>query len=116
LEQTCLPPKEKFWSTATEQGIYNEDYIHAQKVWKAFDMKTFREYYDLYMKVDVLQLADVFETFRDLSLKEDQLDPAWYYAALGLSWDAMLKTTKLEYDPIFDMDMLLFLKEPSKVV
>jgi hypothetical protein len=108
LEETCLPPKEKFWSTLTEQGISDEDYTHAQKVWKAFDMKTFREYHDLYMKVDVLQLADVFEAFRDMSLKNYQLDPAWYYTAPGLSWDAMLKTTKLEFDPITDSDMLLF--------
>jgi len=58
-------------------------------------MKTFKDYHNLYMKVDVLQLADVFENFRDICLKHYKLDPAWYYTAPGLSWDAMLKTTEL---------------------
>jgi len=39
-------------------------------------MKTFKDYHDFYMKVDVLQLADVFENFKDVCLKHYQLDPA----------------------------------------
>ena len=68
-----------------------EDYKHAKKVWKEFEMKTFREYQDLYNQVDVLLLADVFENFRDVCLKNYGLDPAWYYTAPGLAWDAALK-------------------------
>ena len=49
-------------------------------------MKTMRDYYDLYLKCNVLLLADVFETFRNNS---------HYLTAPGLSWDAMLKMTKL---------------------
>ena len=48
-------------------------------------MKTFREYHDLYMKGHVLLLADVFENFRDMSLKNYELDPAWFYTAPGLA-------------------------------
>ena len=71
-------------------------------------MKTFREYHDLYLKTDVLHLADVFERFRDVCMREYGLDPAWYFTAPGLAWDAMLKTTKAEFDPITDPEMLLF--------
>jgi len=103
-----LPSKEKFYSSLTERGISSKDYEHAQKIWQKFNMKTFRDYHDLYMKVNVLQLADVLENFRDVFLKNYKLDLAWYYTAPGLAWDAMLKTIKLELDPVTDIELLLF--------
>ena len=50
-----------------------------------------RDYHDLYLKSDVLLLADVFENFHDLCLKNYELDLVWYYTAPGLTWDAALK-------------------------
>jgi len=58
-------------------------------------MKTLRDYLKLYNITDVLLLADVFENFRDVCLEHYKLDPTWYYTAPGLSWDAMMKTTKI---------------------
>ena len=37
-------------------------------------------------------LADVFEAFRDTCLKNCALDPAHFYTAPGLAWQALLKT------------------------
>ena len=111
LDETRLPPKEVFYSTLTGAGISDEDYHHAQTVWKTFGMSSMRDYHDLYMKADVLQLADVFERFRDVCCKEYDLDPAWYYTAPGLTRDAMLKTTELVLDPITDIDMLLMFEK-----
>ena len=73
-------------------------------------MKTFREYHELYNKTDVLHLADVFENFRSVCLENYKLDPAWYYTAPGLSWDALLKTTKIELELFDDYDMVLMVK------
>ena len=50
-------------------GILDKDYEHAQKVWKEFKMKTMGDYHDLYLKTDVLLLADVFEEFRSICLE-----------------------------------------------
>jgi len=108
LDEKCLPPKEKFHLSLTESNISDEDYAHAQKVWQEFNMETFREYHDLYMKVDVLQF---FENFRNVCLEHFKLDPAWYYTAPGLGWDAMLKNTELELDPITDVEQLLFFEK-----
>ena len=36
-------------------------------------MKTMKDYHDLYLKCDVLLLADVFDTFRNNSLKNYEL-------------------------------------------
>ena len=48
-------------------------------------------YHDLYLKKDVLLLADVFEKFIDRWLKFYKLDPCHYFSSSGLSWDAMFK-------------------------
>ena len=62
-----------------------------------------RNYHDLYMITDVLILADVFENFR--------LDPAWYYISPGLSWDALLKITKVKLELLKDPDMVLMFEK-----
>ena len=74
-------------------------------------MKTMREYHDLYMKSDVILLADVFESFRDVCMEYYKLDPCWYFTSPGLSWDAMLKKTKVELELLSDPDMSLMIEE-----
>jgi hypothetical protein len=38
-DETCLPPKELFYSSLKKEHITNDDYKNAQKVWKAFNIK-----------------------------------------------------------------------------
>jgi hypothetical protein len=110
LDETSLPPKDAFYSRLNDSGITDEDYEHAQTVWKEFGCKTFRDYHDLYNESDVLILADVFENFRDVCMKHYKLDPAWYYTAPGLAWDAALKLTDVELELLSDYDMVLMIK------
>ena len=58
-----------------------------------FNIKTFREYHDLYLKRDVYGLCDMFEAFRDVCSNSYGLDPCHYMGNPSLSWDAMLKHT-----------------------
>ena len=81
LKETELPPKEAFYSKLNNEDITDENYMHAKKVWEAFEMKTLEDYRDLYNKLDFLLLADVFENFRDICIKNYNLDPAHYYTA-----------------------------------
>ena len=111
LNETQLPPKDAFFSKLNDKDINEENYQHAKNVWKTFNMKTFREYHDLYLKLDVLLLADVFENFRDVCIKNYGLDPAWYYTSPGLSWDAMLKLTKVKLELLTDINMLLMFEQ-----
>ena len=106
-----LPPKEAFYSKLSGEGISDDDYKHAHAVWDEFGMKTFKDYHDLYNVSDVLLLADVFENFRDVCMKNYQLDPAWYYTAPGLAWDAALKKTGVELELLSDPDMLLMFEK-----
>ena len=91
LKETKLPPKEAFYSRLNDVGISDENYAHARKVWETFEMKNVEDYHNLYNRVDVLLLADVFENFRDVCIKNYKLDPAHYHTAPGLAWDAALK-------------------------
>ena len=64
-----LPSKEKFYSSLTGKNVSDKEYQHVLKVRNKFDMKTMEDYHDLYLKNGVLLLADVFEKFRNNSLK-----------------------------------------------
>ncbi|KAG1665131.1 hypothetical protein GQR58_019518 [Nymphon striatum] len=111
LDDTSLPPKNAFYSKLNDSNISDDDYKHAQSVWNIFKMKSMRDYHDIYLKTDVLHLADVFENFRDVCLQNYILDPAWYYTAPGLAWDAALKITGVELELLSDPDMLLFIEK-----
>ena len=111
LKDTKPPPKEAFYSKLTGKGINNYNYNHVLNVWKTFKMKTFKEYLKLYNITDVLLLADVFENFRDICLKNYGLDPVYYYTAPGLAWDACLKMTGVNLELLSNVDMLLMIEK-----
>ncbi|XP_048582217.1 uncharacterized protein LOC125561810 [Nematostella vectensis] len=111
LDATQLPQREAFHSKLNDTDISEEDHLHARRVWEVFGMGTMRDYHNLYLESDVLLLADVFENFRDVCLKNYDLDPAWYYTAPGLAWDAALKTTKVRLELLTDYDMLLMIEK-----
>ena len=73
-------------------------------------MEHFKDYHDLYNETDVLLLGDVFESFRNICIENYELDPAHYYTAPGLAWDAALKITGVELELLSDIDMLLMVE------
>ena len=106
-----LPSKEEFYSILTDEGISDEQYQHDQKVWNTFNMRTMGEYHDLYLKSDILLLADVFENFRKTCHQYYKLDSCHYFTSPGLSWDAMLKMTGIKLELMTDVDMFQFIEK-----
>ena len=75
FDQTELPTQEQFYSVLNDQHVTNGECDHAKKVWKTFNIKTMGGYHDLYLKSDMLLLANVFESFRKTCLQHYILDP-----------------------------------------
>ena len=111
FNKTELPTKEEFYSILNNEHISDEDYYHAENVWNTFKLQTMGEYHDLYLKSDILLLADVFENFRKTCLQYYKLDPANYFSSPGLSWDAMLKMTNIQLELMTDIDMFQFIEK-----
>jgi hypothetical protein len=105
-----LPSKQSFYSSLTDDEISDVDYQHAMNVWDSFGCKTFRDYHDLYLKTDVLLLADVFENFRDVCYNDYGLDASHYITAPSLAWDASLKMTGVELELLSDYEKYLFIE------
>lgn len=115
-KETELPPKEAFsisYDGQTKEEISEEDYQHALNVYRRAKCKDIGDYNDLYLKTDVLILADVFENFRKISMRPDTygLDPVHYYTLPGFSWDAMLKRTDVKLQLLSDLKMVNFFNE-----
>ena len=74
-------------------------------------MKRIKDYHKLYLKCDVLLLADVFGKFINNSLKYYELYPSHFLSAPALSWDAMLNMKKVKLELISNSDMYIFFEK-----
>ena len=111
LKETQLPLREAFYDDLNMCECNEEDYQKAQESWQILNCKTFGDYMLSYLKLDVYQLADVFETFRNISLEQDKLDPAYYLTVPGLAWDSAFKMTGAKVDLLKDIDTYCFIEE-----
>ena len=111
FKETKLPPREAFYSKLNMSGVGNEDYEHTNRVWKEFRLKDLGEYHNLYLKTDIILLANVFEPFRKVCLKNYGLD-----LAPGLAWKACLKETRIRLELLLDPDMLLMFERRNHSV
>jgi hypothetical protein len=103
-----LPSKHKFYDKLNDKDISDLDFHHAQTVWKVFKCNNLEEYTNVYLKIDVLLLADIFEAFRNSCMKWYGLDPAHYISCPQLSNDAFLKMSKIKLELISDVDQYNF--------
>ena len=78
FNETSLPSKESFYSNLNMEDIDDIDYRHGNNVFNKFKLNNLGDYHDLFVQSDTLLLADVFENFRDLCIKEYKLDPAHF--------------------------------------
>ena len=111
FSEISLPSKEDFYSNLNMEDISDIDYRHANNVFKVFKLENLGNYHDLYVQNDTLLLADVFNNFRDMCIKEYELDPASFLSLPGLAWQACLKKTNIELELLTDYDMLLMVEE-----
>ena len=110
LKEKRLPSKNEFYNTLTKENISEEAYEHALSMFKLFKCRNIKDYLKEYLKIDILLLCDVFESFREKSMDFYGLDPAKYLTAPALSYQAMLKFTNVKLDLLDDLDMYNFIE------
>lgn len=62
------------------------------------------------MKTDILLLADIYETFRELCLTNYKIDTMHYISTPSLSWSILFYSTLVKTELLTDVDMLLFIE------
>ena len=105
FEETKLPKYENFYNTLEKKHIDKKSYEHAQNVWDKLKIKNMGEYHDIYLKTDVLLLADCFERFRETAYNNYGLDCTHFITLPSFSWKAMLKNTNAKISVFSDIDM-----------
>ena len=105
FDETKLPKYENFYNTLEKKHIDKKAYEHAQNVWEKLKIKNMGEYHDLYLKTDVLLLADCFEKFRETAYNNYGMDCTHFFTLPSFSWKAMLKNTKAKISVFSDIDM-----------
>jgi hypothetical protein len=112
IEKLNLPiselKREHFDNELTLSKLNNKEWNDVVYIIEKLNIKTFKEYHDFYLNIDVYGLTDVFETFRKTTLEYYKLEPCNYVGAPSLAWDAMLLMTGVELELLKDSDMYLF--------
>ena len=111
-----LPSKDRFYNTLTNQEISDKNHEHVLNVWEAFKMNTMKDYHDLHLKINVLSLTCVSETFRKKSINSFELGLAHYLSATGCSCDGMLRFTEVSLKLISGFEKYQFIKSTIRVV
>ena len=70
--------REFFDNQLTLSALSDEEWDEVENIIKQLNFETFEDYHDYYLNIDVNGLADVFENFRETSLKYYKLDPCHY--------------------------------------
>ena len=110
FSETSLPDKKDFYSRLNMENMIDIDYRHAMRVFKKFKMNDLGDYHNLYVQSDSLLLVDIFENFRNMSLKTYGLDPAYFVSLPGFAWHTCLKITGVKLELITDINMLLMIE------
>jgi len=95
--EKSLPSQKEFYSSLKREGVSDEEYAHAQKVWKEFAIKDLGDYTDLYLKTDVMLLAVVWDNFRKLCIRTSRLEPSWYVSLPSFSFDKLFISKQTEF-------------------
>ena len=115
LDEPGLPPREAFFNKLEGVECSEADYAHAQQVYADFQCESLKDYMQLYLLSDIRLLADVFQMFRNNSLNEYQLDPAYFVSAPQLAWNALLKHINQSISLITDQEIYQMIQPNIRV-
>ena len=85
-----------------------DDYQRALDVWNIMKCNTIKDYLSIYLKCDVLILADIIECFRNMCMTYYDLDPEYYRTSPNFFWDAALKMTHVKLELLTEDDSEIY--------
>ena len=99
-----------FFSPLKDKCISENNYLKDNNIWIVFKINTKGDYHDLYIKTHVLLFYLMcLKSLLAHCLDHHGLELCHYFSSPGLSWDAMLKMTRINLELISDIDMHLFI-------
>ena len=101
-----LPSIYDFYSKIKLESITEEDYLQTLEIFEKLKCKNIKDYLDIYLKLDILSLQDIWQSFRNDIWKGFEVDCSKYISSPGLSLDLMLKYTDVKIELI--KDILIF--------
>ena len=107
FKQTSLPSLDAFYLKLKMEGITADEYKRAQEMWSSHKCKNMQDFHNVYVKLDVVLLADCMENFRRVGIQEYAIDPAHCWTLAGYTWQCCLKMTNLELQLITDPNIYL---------
>jgi len=114
LKDKELPGHQLFFSSLDDTNITEDEYKFAQEAWNTFNCETLEDYLRTYCKIDVLLLADCFQTFRSECIKNYQMDPAYCVSLPGFTFEAFLKKSRVELELLYNSDLYQFFEYSIK--
>jgi len=79
-------------------------------MWSTYKCENMEDFYNIYVKLDVVLLADCMENFHRVSTQEYGIDPAHCWTLAGYTSQCCLKMTTLELQLITDLNIYLMFK------
>ena len=83
--------KEDYWSTLTQSYLCDDDIKRIQQLIDKYNITTPQQLTMLYLKMDVLQLSDIFENFVQTSTEEYGINPLYSFSAPGYTWKSRIE-------------------------
>lgn len=108
LEYSALPPIEFWYNRLTDSTF---DPSNAYTIWNTLGFTKFKQYHNHYMRIDVLQLADIFEEFRSNVYNEFTLDPVYCQGTPSLTWQLCIQDFHNRFGIIQDLDVYMDLQK-----
>ena len=102
--------KKDYFSKLTNKNPDDEEIERTNEIIQKFNIKNGKELTELYLKTDVILLADVFEKFIKVSLEEYKINPLYCVSLPGYTWLCGLKHTGINLQNIQDINLMNLLE------
>jgi hypothetical protein len=115
FEQELPCDEDSWYSSLTGEKQSMNIIQEAIRTFKERGCMNILDYMMLYLRMDVLLLAEIFESFRSNAFEEYGLDPLHYYTTPGLAWDSALKKSGVVLDLLMTKEQINFFTQPGTI-